>query len=153
MYFSVPYRAKCAQNRLNDILIPGMLVPTCSISHQIWMCAVLVITIHIPECSSSALKVHTCSHMCTIHSDIQQWPAHNTCAGPSVSVPICIILCQLWRCAIPPCNLILPLLNHHMGWIAPFQWVCMHHLRGVVALITAIICSRHVLSKHWFRVC
>ena len=138
MYFSVPYRAKCAQNRLNDILIPGMLVPTCSISRQIWTCAVLEITVHIPECSSSTLKVHICSHLCTIHSHIQQWPAHNACAGPGVPAPTYTILCLLWRCAIPPCNLILTLLNHHMAWLAPFQSVRMHHLGGVVALSNVI---------------
>ena len=138
VYHTQPYTAKSAQNRCARSLISGVLVPTRSISRQIWGCAASKITLHIPECLPSTSKVYICSHTCTIRSHIQQWPAHNACAGPGVPAPTYTILCLLWRCAIPPCNLILTLLNHHMKWLAPFQSVRMHHLGGVVALSNVI---------------
>ena len=71
MYSSAPHAAKPAQNTCAGALVPGMLVPGCSISRQIYRCAELVITVHIPGCSPSTLKVHISSQMCTIYSHVQ----------------------------------------------------------------------------------
>ena len=62
----------CSKFVCAGTLTSGMLVPTCSISRQIWRCAVLVITVHIPECSSSTLKVHISSRTYTSVYHMQQ---------------------------------------------------------------------------------